>query len=597
MVNQKLLNPMVTEDGSNLLEQSRSGSSIGNQPSKGLGSSSGSSSNQPSKGLGSSSGSSSNQPSKGLGSSSGSSSSNQPSKGLGSSSGNQPSNNPPSATPSARDKYGFPLKYGDKTGHLKNSYVRAIQKRLLPERLWTGNYLHLTKQAIVDFIKEHGHEIPRGITYVKDGSEVSLGLYNFIVLHPSHSDDDEEQSDSSNNNQKSDETKSTTTSQQTASDPNRTQVVYRGSVVIRFPLYIGFGSGSPEAENIVRDIQEVVNSKPTGILDDETILNLRQYVSDAENIRLMNQLMGNKKPTQIDYNLLNREHYPGITEKLFRSVIELANSLDTRVVKEALKRMYKVLSNNKKILSEALSPAYASANQQYQAKLNEFFNLSNNSGVVDYDYNDPDYYIVLTQGKFRQAKVPKQLINDLTMAAKKAGLDPYVLYGMVGQESTFGNGSGDSQSRRGSKATLISGWNLKEAYRPYDINRFLADNRVPGVQQTKSNHGYAFSVIDENKVNQHLNANPKILERYLQKLNSTPTLPANFDDFYQAAVWVKQKGVASYNPGDKGYTAAVNNSIALLKSDKVFTSFLANPVITAKKQFTPGREPRRKRAV
>jgi hypothetical protein len=245
------------------------------------------------------------------------------------------------------------------------------------------------------------------------------------------------------------------------------------------------------------------------------------------------------------------------------------------------------------VLREAPAYTVQQLTQQYLQAIRDFEGATANTGAADYDYNSPEQTIVLSNGKFRGARVPKQLIVDLLNAAHKAGIDPYLLLGLCGQESTFGAGDGDSQARRVSKQALVSGYTLRNQYRPYDLGRFLADNRVPGVTQQKTVHGLNFAITDENAVNQYLTQHPNIAAAYLQKLSSAPKLDPNTDDFQVAANVIKQKGLKSYNPGDPSYPSKVQQCIQFLKTDPNLSAFLKNPVVPPK--ATGGRQPRRAR--
>lgn len=184
-------------------------------------------------------------------------------------------------------------------------------------------------------------------------------------------------------------------------------------------------------------------------------------------------------------------------------------------------------------------------------------------GALDpYDYSSNT--IALSKGKFRGAKVPKQMIQDAVATAKKHGLDPYDMLALIGQESTFGVGTGEQRAR--SKQELVSGWNLDEQYKTYPVERFLADQKVPGVASIKDNHGYQFYFEDEKKVMDYLNKNPNVLTAYEKKLAAQPK-PQKLDYFDLAAQRIKKKGFASYNPGDKNYSKAVMESKKLLQSD------------------------------
>jgi len=150
-------------------------------------------------------------------------------------------------------------------------------------------------------------------------------------------------------------------------------------------------------------------------------------------------------------------------------------------------------------------------------------NKEDNINRVDYNWNDN---INLSSGKFKGAKVPKMMINDLVGAAKSQGLDPYQMLALAGQESTFGKGynvvEGLSGYQGGSEAKrlIVSGWNVSRDSKTMETN--------------------------------------------------SPD-----DAFTGAAKWIKNKGVQSYNPGSKTYVNEFNNSMDLLKSDTALTNYVS----------------------
>src|SRR6478609_4210959 len=191
-------------------------------------------------------------------------------------------------------------------------------------------------------------------------------------------------------------------------------------------------------------------------------------------------------------------------------------------------------------------------------------------------YNYDEDTIKLSNGKFKNASVPRQLIEDAYTAAKKNGVDPYEMLGLIGQESGFGNGDQAAQERRQTQQQLISGWDLgKDQYEPYRWDRFLADKKVPGVAADKTNRGINYYVADENQANDYINKNPKLMEEYQQKIASAG-YPEDFDYFSAAAQKIKQKGIQSYNPGDKNYSTAVKQSAGLLRKDPELAKYLSS---------------------
>jgi hypothetical protein len=222
---------------------------------------------------------------------------------------------------------------------------------------------------------------------------------------------------------------------------------------------------------------------------------------------------------------------------------------------------------------DELVNSYSPVNEKY---LNT---MDKNHG---YSYADQDA-LKLKTGKFNRATVPKKLIDDAYSAATKVGIDPYVLYGMIGQESTFG-GALDSTGKVHSKKNLISGWNLGEKYSPPHPLKYLADKKVPGVKASKHFHGYEYDITDADSLNNYLKSNPSIKAGYDKTMQSN-SVPENFDQFEEAAKWIKTKGIEKYNPGDKKYKDSVLNSKKLLEQDPVFSNYVNEMKKSKKYQF------------
>jgi hypothetical protein len=199
----------------------------------------------------------------------------------------------------------------------------------------------------------------------------------------------------------------------------------------------------------------------------------------------------------------------------------------------------------------------------YYTKNAEFNENWSNLNLLDESSNK----IKLNTGRFRGAKVPTNIIDELAKTSRKQNVPLGQLLTLMGRESMFGSGTDRNEDRAGSKTSLMSGWNVAEDYQPYNNIRFLADNKVPGVKPTPTPHGYEYEITDERAMNNYLRKNPKLLDQYKAKLDSTKVL-GDQDAFDLAAKFLKKKGVKGYNPGDPKYTEAFNQDYNLLKQDK-----------------------------
>ena len=179
----------------------------------------------------------------------------------------------------------------------------------------------------------------------------------------------------------------------------------------------------------------------------------------------------------------------------------------------------------------------------------------------------------LTSGRFKGAKVPNYVLSDLISAAVKQGVDPYDMLALAGRESTFGSDlRKDYDILRKDKSLLVSGWSVDESYRPYSLNRFLADKNLPSTNTTKGKEGYKYT-FNEEAVSKYITEHPEIEQEYMNKLIKTPTI-GTLNSLDLAAQFIKEKGFAKYNPGDKDYTNKINKDINLLKADSNLTSFV-----------------------
>jgi hypothetical protein len=185
---------------------------------------------------------------------------------------------------------------------------------------------------------------------------------------------------------------------------------------------------------------------------------------------------------------------------------------------------------------------------------------------------DQDKTITLSQGKYRGLKVPVEMVKDLYDAAKKSGVDPYLMLGLAGQESTFGK---DRRFPAFSRRDVVSGWNLAEQYTPPDTLRYLEQSGAPGIEAKRGFHGYEYSLKDRAKLNEYLEKHPEVMDRY-KKLLDTKKLPSDYNSFEAAANFLKKRGIKAYNPGDKNYLNDIKHSTDLLRSDSSLRRLLAS---------------------
>lgn len=194
--------------------------------------------------------------------------------------------------------------------------------------------------------------------------------------------------------------------------------------------------------------------------------------------------------------------------------------------------------------------------------------------------------IPLSQGRFKGASIPVDMVNDAVRSAKKYNIDPMLMVSIIGRESTFGSGdeknmrwAGYSPPKSGSnyatfsKKGLLSGWNVSEPYQPYDFMRFLADKKAPGISVSKDNHGWKYKVSNQKSVDEYLDQNPNVYEDYTKMIKSTPRL-GDMNSFDLAAKFIKEKGLSKYNPGDKTYVKDVKSDMSLLRSDPKLMSHM-----------------------
>jgi hypothetical protein len=114
---------------------------------------------------------------------------------------------------------------------------------------------------------------------------------------------------------------------------------------------------------------------------------------------------------------------------------------------------------------------------------------------------------------------------------------------------------------------------VAEDYQPYAPHRFLADKKVPGINVIKDPGVYQYEVADEKAAREYLKKNPKLMEQYKKKIESTPDI-GNRNYFDLSAEFLKKKGVQGYNPRDPKYVEMFNKDYDTLKQDKALMSYL-----------------------
>jgi hypothetical protein len=185
--------------------------------------------------------------------------------------------------------------------------------------------------------------------------------------------------------------------------------------------------------------------------------------------------------------------------------------------------------------------------------------------------------ITLTQGKNRGAKVDKNILDEVIKDSKKKGTNPNDLLALMSRETTFGSGRGLYKGAKGvkkaDKKLLLSAWDVhKESY-PYNLNRHLADNKVPGIKETKmaKNRGIVYDIEDSTAVENYLEKNPKVLQDYDKKLKNIKPAQSSFEG---AIDIIKKKGYSAYNPGDPDYTNKISKEKKLVESEPELQKYI-----------------------
>lgn len=214
-----------------------------------------------------------------------------------------------------------------------------------------------------------------------------------------------------------------------------------------------------------------------------------------------------------------------------------------------------------------------SQNHPKMAKFNKQLDRTEwNSDGYDIGYATDKNRIKLNTGRFTNANVSTKLIDDLAEAAKRNNMPIGQLLTLAGRESTFGEEKGKNFTYD-DKNIYTSGWDVANDYKPYDVHRFLADKKVPGVKVIKSSRGYTYDFSDREKAEKYMNSHPELLEQYKKKLDSTPDI-GNRNYFDLSAEFLKKKGIQGYNPGDPNYVSMFQKDYNTLKQDKALMTYL-----------------------
>ena len=186
--------------------------------------------------------------------------------------------------------------------------------------------------------------------------------------------------------------------------------------------------------------------------------------------------------------------------------------------------------------------------------------------------------IDLTTDKLRGVKLPTQLIDDAVKSSKKTGISLYRLLATGAQESTYGQEKRmGSFNRAPNQKQLFSAWNADEEYRPYSIERFLADKQIPGVKRKPHYKGQTeihYEITDKKAVNEALSKRSGLIKQYLNKINSTKQLPSDKTVLDLVAERLVKSGSKGYNPGDRSYESDIKRTEQILRKDPALTRYM-----------------------
>jgi hypothetical protein len=268
------------------------------------------------------------------------------------------------------------------------------------------------------------------------------------------------------------------------------------------------------------------------------------------------------------------------------------------------KEIYKAIPRVSEGLLDTLQMAYDKENQAKQDSIDNNSVIHNNKTIAENTKN-----LRLTSGRYNLAKVSPALISNLVLAAKRQGINPNLMIALAGRESTFdsnrtavkhGTLAGHStkkinaisnmfgvDTKENEMRNIVSGWTVQNPYMPQSPANFLADKKVPGIDTFTNKLGVTSYVNNEATVNAYLKDHPKIMSQYMSAMKKTKDVK-NLNPFDMAARRLADKGLTSYNPGDKQYSDKLREDHATLSKDPAMSSYLKTLGVDPNKKFRSG---------
>ena len=254
----------------------------------------------------------------------------------------------------------------------------------------------------------------------------------------------------------------------------------------------------------------------------------------------------------------------GLKNNLFNMVKGLFSSAPTTPPTQPRSLIAKPGENT---IYQELRKAYTEKDRNYSSEYEKHNTLYDIKSGVD-----------LTTDKLRGVKLPTKLIDDAVRSSKKTGASLYRVLATGAQESTYGQmKSLGYMNRAPNQRELFSAWNADEEYRPYSIERFLADKKIPGVVRLPHKKGdiqIHYKITDLKAVNQALSKRSGLIKQYLNKINSTKKFPSDKSVLDLVAERLVKSGSKGYNPGDKRYESDVIRTEKILRRDPALTRYM-----------------------
>lgn len=198
--------------------------------------------------------------------------------------------------------------------------------------------------------------------------------------------------------------------------------------------------------------------------------------------------------------------------------------------------------------------------------------------------------VTLTSGKFRNTVVPKEMLDEIAKQADESGLDRKTAFGLIGQESTFGEGRNpESNTKRRDFGknnsfrpdALASYWKggrntpSNTNYLDYFSRRGMKVERDPtNTDVHKLKLRIPTTAQDSINAEKFLQKNPNMVrdfEKEIKSFNNSSKNNYNIGNVYKQAFNYYKSG--KYNPADKNHAKAVNNSANILSKDPALQSY------------------------